>query len=365
MTKPVVVEGSMLNHCDPRKGGSRHRVAADWPELAAIVPAAQMEEGGVAEDSQPNHRQLPTKPTHAKVADLLISRDSVSAHELPSLTAIWIDHASERLFDAVAASRRICVLTGAGCSTASGIPDYRDTDGAWKRDPPMRFQDFTSGVPARQRYWARSAVGYRQFSRVAPNAAHHALAQLEHDARLEGLITQNVDGLHQRAGSRNVIDLHGRIDAVVCLQCQARIERSEFQRRLEYLNPHWRDRTAIMAPDGDALLEDDFSSFRIPPCEVCEGVLKPDVVFFGEAVPADRVNAARAMVETCDLLLVAGSSLMVYSGFRFIRIAREAGATIAVINLGRTRADDEVDIKVAADCAVLLPQLVSQLAARN
>ncbi len=289
----------------------------------------------------------------------------MSAHELPALTAVSEVDAAERLFDAIAVSRRICVLTGAGCSTASGIPDYRDVEGAWKRDPPMRFQDFTSGVPARQRYWARSAIGYKQFSAVGPNAAHHALAQLEQDARLNGLITQNVDGLHQRAGSRNVIDLHGRIDTVVCLDCHARIERSEFQQQLEYLNPHWRDRTAIIAPDGDALLEGDFSSFRIPPCAGCDGVLKPDVVFFGEAVPADRVTAARQMAEFCDLLLVAGSSLMVYSGFRFIRVAREAGATIAIVNLGRTRADGAADIKVAADCAVLLPQLVAKLRAHD
>jgi NAD-dependent SIR2 family protein deacetylase len=289
----------------------------------------------------------------------------VSANELPGLTAASEVGADERLFDAIAASRRICVLTGAGCSTASGIPDYRDAEGAWKRDPPMHFQDFTSGVPARQRYWARSAIGYKQFSAVGPNAAHHALAQLEQNSRLNGLITQNVDGLHQRAGSHTVIDLHGRIDTVVCLECQARIERAEFQRRLEYLNPHWSDRTAIMAPDGDALLEADFSSFRIPPCTACNGVLKPDVVFFGEAVPAERVMAAHQMVESCDLLLVAGSSLMVYSGFRFIRVAREAGATIAIVNLGRTRADGEVDIKVAADCAVLLPHLVAKLHARE
>ncbi len=288
--------------------------------------------------------------------------------DVPSLSDASADvarngFAPQDLLSRIERSRCLAVLTGAGCSTASGIPDYRDTNGDWKRTPPMRLQDFTAAHAARQRYWARSAIGWRQFSAVKPNAAHFALATLERTGRLCGLITQNVDGLHRSAGSQNVIELHGRIDLVVCLQCQTRISRVDFQCRLERLNPGWSDLRAVLAPDGDALLEDaDFSAFRIPQCEQCSGILKPDVVFFGEAVPHQRVSAALRCIAGSDLLLVAGSSLMVYSGYRFIRAAREHGIAVLIVNLGRTRADAEADLKISADCAEVLPWIAAAVA---
>jgi NAD-dependent SIR2 family protein deacetylase len=277
--------------------------------------------------------------------------------------AALIAREREELLSRIARSRRLTVLTGAGCSTASGIPDYRDANGDWKRTPPMRFQDFIASHAARQRYWARSLIGWRQFSTVEPNAAHLALAALEGMGRLGGLITQNVDGLHRRAGSQRVIDLHGCIDRVACLQCERRTPRIEFQVQLELLNPGWSTLPAALAPDGDALLEDaGFSTFIVPECETCSGILKPDVVFFGEAVPRERVSDAFRCIAESDLLLVAGSSLMVYSGYRFARAAREQGTALVIVNLGRTRADAEADLKISADCAEVLPWIATALA---
>jgi NAD-dependent SIR2 family protein deacetylase len=257
---------------------------------------------------------------------------------------------------------RLLVLSGAGCSTESGIPDYRDAQGAWKRAPPMHYQQFIGSAAARQRYWARALIGWRTFRDVAPNAAHQALARLEQAGRLDTLITQNVDGLHQRAGSSNVIDLHGRIDAVQCLRCARHWPREHVQRRLEELNPHWAARAAHLAPDGDALLaETDFSSFQLMDCERCEGTLKPAVVFFGESVPEERVRRAYAAVSGADALLIVGSSLMLYSGYRFVRRALEQGTPVAIINLGRTRADAEAAIKIEAPCAAVLEGLERRL----
>lgn len=198
---------------------------------------------------------------------------------------------------------RLFVLTGAGCSTDSGIPDYRDADGAWKHRQPMYYQEFVGHESARRRYWARSLTGWERVARARPNAAHAALARLETAGFVHTLVTQNVDGLHQCAGSRAVIDLHGRLDAVECLGCGARTARSALQERLRALNPGWSD---AAAPDGDALLERDFADFRVPPCESCGGVLKPAVVFFGECVPAERVAGALAALAVCDALLVVG-----------------------------------------------------------
>jgi NAD-dependent SIR2 family protein deacetylase len=262
----------------------------------------------------------------------------------------------------VARSRRLVVLTGAGCSTASGIPDYRDRDGAWKRPPPMTYQTFVGSPAARQRYWARALTGWRQFRQVAPNGAHRALARLERAGRVDCLITQNVDGLHQSAGSVRVIDLHGRIDAVDCLQCGRALAREQVQAQLEALNPDWAALQGLMAPDGDALLTDvDFKDFQLVDCSACGGVLKPAVVFFGECVPSNRVEGAFAAVERADALLVVGSSLMVYSGYRFVRSARERAVPVAIINLGRTRADAEVQIRIDAACEAVLERLELEL----
>jgi NAD-dependent SIR2 family protein deacetylase len=260
-------------------------------------------------------------------------------------------------------SERLLVLTGAGCSTESGIPDYRDREGAWKRQQPMTYQEFIATHAARQRYWARALIGWRQFRGVLPNGGHRALAGLERTGRVHSLITQNVDGLHQSAGSREVIDLHGRIDAVECLRCGRSCSRDEIQRRLAQLNPGWSELDASMAPDGDALLENaDFSGFELAACVECAGMLKPAVVFFGEAVSRERVLRAEAAVRDCDAMLVVGSSLMVYSGFRFVRAAHELGRPLASVNLGRTRADALFSLRINQPCGAVLEALEARIA---
>jgi NAD-dependent SIR2 family protein deacetylase len=247
------------------------------------------------------------------------------------------------------------VLTGAGCSTESGIPDYRDETGEWKRRQPVMFQDFVAHEHARKRYWARSLIGFRRMRSARPNDAHHALASLERAGRISHLVTQNVDGLHQAAGSERVIDLHGRIDTVLCLACRERSSRETLQLELARRNPEFAALDAIEAPDGDADLEDvAFETFDVPACEACGGLLKPDVVFFGEGVPAERVQRAMDALESSDAMLVVGSSLMVYSGYRFVKTMAEAGKPIAAINLGRTRADDLLTLKVRESCTQAL-----------
>jgi NAD-dependent SIR2 family protein deacetylase len=268
-----------------------------------------------------------------------------------------VHEAAERLRAWLAVFERVFVLTGAGCSTASGIPDYRDTSGEWKRPPPVTYQAFVGDPAVRARYWARSLVGWPRVAGAMPNAAHVALAQWQAAGQLSMLVTQNVDGLHQRAGSDAVIDLHGRLDEVVCLVCSARQPRRDLQRQLQDDNPEWVGLRASSAPDGDADLEGyDFGRFRIPDCPVCGGLLKPDVVFFGENVPRVRYEAARTALEDSDAVLVVGSSLAVYSGFRFARIAHEAGKSIALLNRGHTRADAIASLKLEADCVEALPR---------
>ncbi|HVJ51445.1 MAG TPA: NAD-dependent protein deacetylase [Aliidongia sp.] len=266
---------------------------------------------------------------------------------------------SSELQDFVARHRRLFVLTGAGCSTNSGIPDYRDADGKWKRTPPVTYQSFMGDAATRRRYWARSLVGWQRFGRARPNGTHHALARLEAAGRSELLLTQNVDRLHQAAGSREVIDLHGRLDLVRCMDCEHRMPRGELQEELVRLNPAWVDLDAAPAPDGDADLDSqDFASFVVPDCRHCGGLLKPDVVFFGENVPRDRVTAAKEHLERADAMLIVGSSLMVYSGFRFVQMAADAGKPVAAVNLGRTRADDLLTLKVEAACETALAFLL-------
>jgi len=261
---------------------------------------------------------------------------------------------------------RLFVLTGAGCSTASGIPDYRDRDGQWKRAPPVTFTAFMQELPTRRRYWARSLVGWRRFGHAQPNATHHALAALERQGKVELLVTQNVDGLHQRAGNANVVDLHGRLDTVRCMACDWRGSRHDFQRALVERNPHWADLDAADAPDGDADLEhQDFASFDVPPCPHCGGIVKPDVVFFGENVPRDRVAAAMDACRSADAMLVVGSSLMVYSGYRFAHAAAQAGKPVAAVTLGRTRADALLVLKVDAPCEEALDFLLADAAAAS
>jgi NAD-dependent SIR2 family protein deacetylase len=263
------------------------------------------------------------------------------------------------LQDFVDRHERLFVLTGAGCSTPSGIPDYRDAEGQWKRARPVTYQAFMGEEKTRRRYWARSLIGWRLMRQAEPNDAHRALARLEAAGRTELLLTQNVDRLHQAAGSAQVIDLHGRIDRVRCMDCEQRSARVELQEELSALNPDWLDLDAAEAPDGDADLEGaDFSSFVVPSCRRCGGLLKPDVVFFGENVPRDRVDAAFRHLDKADAVMIVGSSLMVYSGFRFIQQAANLGKPVAAINLGRTRADGLLTLKVEQSCEAALAFLL-------
>ena len=265
----------------------------------------------------------------------------------------------ERLRNWIARHRRVFVLTGAGCSTASGIPDYRDHDGAWKRRQPVMIQAFRTQRAVYRRYWARAYAGWPRLAAATPNDAHHAFAAWETAGTLVQLVTQNLDRLHQRAGSRSVLDLHGRLDVVVCMDCAERTDRAALQDAMAAVNPAWRTHAAT-APDGDADIDDDaIESFAAPQCERCGGLLKPDVVFFGENVPRDRLEQACQALASADALLIAGSSLMVYSGFRFARMAYDAGLPIALVNRGRTRADDLAELKVESDVGSTLSVAVA------
>lgn len=258
----------------------------------------------------------------------------------------------------VTAHEHVLVLTGAGCSTGSGIPDYRDRSRAWKRPPPMHIPEFLASEDARKRYWARSMVGWKTFSVAKPNAIHHGLAALEQARWISCLVTQNVDGLHQRAGSAHVIDLHGRLHDVVCLDCRQKTLRSEVQEQLEALNPDWHYAHTTIAPDGDVDLEGaDYAQFELAHCKLCGGRLKPDVVFFGENVPRTRVETAMSELEQADALVVIGSSLSVFSGYRFVRAALKSGQPVYIVNDGETRADDDATLKISADARQVVDQL--------
>jgi NAD-dependent SIR2 family protein deacetylase len=273
-----------------------------------------------------------------------------------------IDAGDARLGAWLSRHRRVFALTGAGCSTASGIPDYRDDQGEWKRRPPIMIQAFRTEEATYRRYWARASVGWPRLAAAAPNPAHRAFAAWELAGTLHQLVTQNVDGLHQRAGSRAVLDLHGRLDVVVCLGCGTRTGRERVQAAIADANPRWEAQAAA-APDGDADVDGGLiESFTPPRCERCGGLLKPDVVFFGENVPADRYAQAREALDRADALLVAGSSLMVYSGFRFVRFAHEAGLPIAILNRGRTRGDELAELKIERDVGSTLSEAVGALA---
>jgi NAD-dependent SIR2 family protein deacetylase len=258
------------------------------------------------------------------------------------------------------------VLTGAGVSTDSGIPDYRDRDGRWKVAEPIRYQAFVRDPAARRRYWSRSLLGWPRVAAAEPNGIHCALADLERLGLVHQLVTQNVDGLHQRAGARRVIDLHGRLDGVHCLDCGGRLTRARMQSLLTAINPdHPSDDAATTAPDGDALpiagtRTGAADTFKVPPCPGCGGVLKPSVVFFGENVPRPRVERAMARLAESRGVLVLGSSLRVFSGYRFCLEAERLDLPIALVNLGHTRADHLAGLKLDAACAaVLTPRLFS------
>ncbi|QXI30871.1 NAD-dependent protein deacetylase [Pseudomonas vanderleydeniana] len=259
--------------------------------------------------------------------------------------------------------RPFLVLTGAGISTSSGIPDYRDSAGVRRGKPPMMIQEFLGSPQARRRYWARAMLGWPRVRQARPNAAHQALAQLQARQHLSGLITQNVDTLHEQAGSQDVIELHGSLHKVLCLDCGARLERDAVQLELETRNAYLLQVEATQAPDGDTLLETHFESdFQVPRCPHCQGErLKPDVVFFGENVAPLTASRALACAEQAQGLLVVGSSLMAYSAFRLCKRVVERGKPLIAINLGKTRADELLDFKFEASCEHLLPLLAERL----
>ncbi|MEP6943290.1 MAG: NAD-dependent protein deacetylase [Betaproteobacteria bacterium] len=258
--------------------------------------------------------------------------------------------------------RRLFVLGGAGVSTDSGIPDYRDAKGAWKSGAPILNDEFRRSAAVRRRYWARSMHGWPRIAAARPNPAHRALARLEQLSRVEILVTQNVDGLHLRAGSRRVIELHGALGHVDCIDCGASHTRDGVQCALENDNPRFAALAGATAPDGDVDLgAADLDRFRVPSCTQCGGMLKPAVVFFGENVPRARVLEGFEALHRADAMLVVGSSLMVYSGFRFCERAAQLQRPIAAINLGRTRADALFAVKVEASCATALTSLVDVL----
>jgi len=255
---------------------------------------------------------------------------------------------------------RLLVITGAGCSAPSGIPTYRNDSGEWQRNQPIQHADFINLAASRRRYWARSLAGWPMVSLAQPNAAHQALAAMEARDQISMLVTQNVDRLHQQAGHQNVIDLHGRLDQVICLTCQQVIERDTMQQRLLLINGISAPVALEHAPDGDAEVEEQLTrELKVPDCERCGGLLKPNVVFFGGAVPKTTVENIFSQLDQADGLLIVGSSLTVFSGFRFCRHAYRNGLPIAAINQGKTRADGLFSIKLEADCVATLAALES------
>ena len=259
-----------------------------------------------------------------------------------------IDRARELL------GNRVLALTGAGVSTDSGIPDYRGP-GSVPRTP-MTFQELVRSPDAHRRYWARAHLGWARMGSAEPNTTHHTLAAWQRAGRLVGLVTQNIDGLHEKAGHRDVVDLHGRVDRVVCLDCGDRTARADVQARLDALNPGWVDQEVVHAPDGDVLL-DHTESYVVAPCERCGGRLKPDVVFFGESVAKPLVAHCFSLVDAADAVLVLGSSLHVMSGLRFVRHAAKNGTPVVIVNRGSTRGDDLAVVKLDAGCAETLREL--------
>jgi NAD-dependent SIR2 family protein deacetylase len=256
----------------------------------------------------------------------------------------------------------VAVLSGAGVSTESGIPDYRGPDSHDREHDPIRYQAFVERPAVRSHYWARSTVGWPSFADARPNDGHRALAALESVGPLVGVITQNVDGLHQQAGSSHVVELHGTLSAVRCLDCNTTTSRECLQDRLIALNPDWPDRAATAAPDGDAHIPRTATQdFRVPSCTACGGILKPNVVFFGENAAPKQVEAAWGVLHAADVLLVVGSSLTVYSGYRFVRAAAQADTPIGIVNLGVTRGTSHAAVQVEGRTELVLPQVASAL----
>ncbi len=253
-------------------------------------------------------------------------------------------------------------LTGAGCSTESGIPDYRGPQSRQKKRNPIQYQEFVRSQEARARYWARSYVGWPRFLQAQPNDTHYALAQCEQRGLISGIITQNVDRLHHQAGSQHVVELHGALEEVRCLSCQHVESRHTIQERLQLANPQWHAHTSEYAPDGDAeLAPDTTKTFQVPACPRCQGILKPNVVFFGENVPKPIVAQSWAMLEQADVLLVLGSSLTVFSGYRFVRGAEERNIPVVIVNMGETRGDKHASLTIEERLGLIIPTLYEDL----
>ena len=270
--------------------------------------------------------------------------------------------------------KRFVVLSGAGCSTDSGIPDYRGPDGRLRVRTPIQYRDFVKSSEVRKRYWARSTIGWPVMSEAEPNPAHTALEKLEKAGLASGIITQNVDGLHQVAGSRQVVELHGSLANVRCLECRSVFSRSGVQRTLVDLNREWLDKAETTAkksdprtaPDGDAEISTDtVRNFIVPECKACGGLLKPDVVFFGESVPAEYLSKAWSIFDKSEVLLVVGSSLTVYSGRRFVYRASQEKMPVGILTLGQTRGDELASVKIEDGVGVVLPRLASSLINRD
>ncbi len=290
-----------------------------------------------------------------------MARATAAAPPRPATRPAEAAAARERLAGLVGAGG-VVVLSGAGISTESGIPDYRGPTGTARRASPMTYRTFTGDAAARRRYWARSHLGWGLIEAARPNAGHRAVAELERRGLLAGIVTQNVDGLHQAAGARAVVDLHGRLDRVVCLDCGAPSPRERLADRLTASNAGWQARVTAVNPDGDVDLADaDLDGFVTVGCTGCAGTLKPDVVFFGETVPADRVRRSYQLVEQASALLVLGSSLTVMSGHRFVLRAAKLGIPVAIVNQGATRGDPYAELTVDAPLGRVLPELVDRL----
>jgi NAD-dependent SIR2 family protein deacetylase len=266
----------------------------------------------------------------------------------------------------VVAAGGVLILSGAGLSTESGIPDYRGPTGLARRATPMTYQTFTGRAGARRRYWARSYIGWRHIARAAPNQGHRAVAELGRLGLLAGIITQNVDGLHQAAGASGVTELHGSLHRVTCLSCGQRTPRTDLDQRLAEANADWDEAAALINPDGDAVLEDAATeTFRVVDCRACRGVLKPDVVFFGENVPPERARACYAMVERASSLVVLGSSLTVMSGLRYVRHAAKLDLPVVIVNQGSTRGDAHATATLDAPLGQVLTALVAWIGAQR
>lgn len=257
----------------------------------------------------------------------------------------------------------VVVLSGAGISTESGIPDYRGETGSLRTHTPMTYGDFVGSESGRQRYWARSHLGWRTIARAHPNDGHRAVAALQARGHLAGVITQNVDGLHGAAGARDVIELHGNLDRVICLNCKQTTPREQLDRRFREANPVFEGEATRINPDGDVELPDEVvKSFHLVACLNCgSGLLKPDVVFFGENVPKSRVERCYSLIDNANAVLVLGSSLTVMSGFRFVRYAAKAGKRVLIINQGLTRGDPYADVRVNLPLGEALTSLVNTL----